>query len=423
MKKFLLASLLGALVLGLWTVPSQAGELDALLDKLVNKGVLTAGEAAAVKEEAVHEASNQQMANNGGFNLPDWVQKMKLKGDFRLRYEYDHKHMTADARERGRIRLRFGVETKVADQVKVAFGLATGGSDSRSTNQTLQDFFSTPDIRLDYAYAEYKPTSDISVVGGKFSRGAYLWAPTDLLWDGDIRPDGMAFHVGHSLADDLKGWVNGGVWILDENGTADMPDPFLPYVQGGLAYKHDKVDAKVATTYYAFQGVKGLSSLDNSASTNTGAATGLQSTYRSIGASAEVGFHDIFGGLPLHADERIAFFGDYIHNLDNTMIKSGLNGWAFGFKFGNKKVSDPGTWQFKYIKAVLGKDAFLDTFPDSDRYGGGTDIYSNECILEYALKKNIILGLDYYNSRGWSSTNTNRKKTDHLLQADLVLKF
>ena len=60
-------------------------------------------------------------------------------------------------RDRARIRFRLGAETKVNDQTKVLFGLATGGTDPRSTNQTLENSFELKDIRLDYVYAEYAP--------------------------------------------------------------------------------------------------------------------------------------------------------------------------------------------------------------------------------------------------------------------------
>ena len=70
--------------------------------------------------------------------------------------------------------------------------------------------------------------------------------------------------------------------------------------------------------------------------------------------------------------------------------------------------------------AELGKDAWLDALPDSDRYDPGrTDIKSHEVVLKYALKKNIILGLDYYNSDRIKSS----KNRDQLIQADVVFKF
>ena len=73
----------------------------------------------------------------------------------------------------------------------------------------------------------------------------------------------------------------------------------------------------------------------------------------------------------------------------------------------------------KYIYANLGKDCFPDMFPDSDRYGGRTDVVSQEFIFEYGLAKNVSLALDYYSSARIKAARDN----EHLLQADINFKF
>ncbi len=43
-----------------------------------------------------------------------------------------------------------------------------------------------------------------------------------------------------------------------------------------------------------------------------------------VGAIGELGFNDLFGGLSCGFDERIAFIGEYIHNVeadDNETLK------------------------------------------------------------------------------------------------------
>ncbi|MCA9401696.1 MAG: putative porin, partial [Candidatus Omnitrophica bacterium] len=168
---------------------SRAGEIDLLLDKLVEKGVLSSVEASIIADETKQEVS-KDVATGKSYAVPEWVQKMKFKGDIRIRHQYERRHNDSEPRNRGRVRLRFGVEADVIEKVKVGFGLATGGTDPRSTNQTFQNTFDSPDIRLDYAYAQYAPIQEVTVVAGKFPRKDYLWAPTDLLWDGDINPEG-----------------------------------------------------------------------------------------------------------------------------------------------------------------------------------------------------------------------------------------
>ncbi len=161
-----------------------AGEVDILVNKLVEKGVLTAGEAQEIITETKEEA-RLQLAKGESPSVPSWVQKIKVSGDLRNRYQWEQKKNAAGTEyskgNRDRVRFRLGVDAEVNDKVTVGAGLATGSDDPRSTNQTLYDAFQTPDIRLDYAYGEYKPYAWSSVVMGKFKRKAYLWEPSDLL--------------------------------------------------------------------------------------------------------------------------------------------------------------------------------------------------------------------------------------------------
>ncbi|MFA5287692.1 MAG: hypothetical protein WC394_05445, partial [Candidatus Omnitrophota bacterium] len=76
-------------------------------------------------------------------------------------------------------------------------------------------------------------------------------------------------------------------------------------------------------------------------------------------------------------------------------------------------------WQFKYLYAMLGRDAVLDVLPDSDRYGGKTGMRSHEGELTFGLGKNTSLGLDIY--RSWSTIGAKAPET--LVQFDWNMKF
>lgn len=415
MRKIVLGIFVIFSVLLIQSTLSQAGEIDVLLDVLVEEGILSPVKAQTVRNETKQRLTKGVSVSKHS-SLPEWVQNTKLKGDLRLRYQYEKKNANKKARTRGRLRYRLGLETKITDAIKVGAGLASGSSDPRSTNQTFQDTFSSKGINLDFAYVEYLPVKEIKMVGGKFKRKSYLWAPTDLLWDSDINPEGGSAHFEKSLSQSIYGFLNTGIWILDENGTADKANPSMHYAQAGAKWKGDGLDAKVAAIYYGFDGVKGVD-LNNEKNTNTqagGVPDGvLKYDYDSIGVSAEFGISEPFG-VPV---SRISMFGDYINNISKKVDED--TGWAVGVKFGDEKVKKKGQWQGKYIYTNLQKDAFLDTFPDSDRYGGSTDIKSHEVIFSYGLQKNVILGVDYYNSDRIKAISNQ----EHLLQTDILFKF
>ena len=393
-------------------------QVDSLIEKLIEKGILTKSEARGIKQEIV---SDEKVLREDAMktSIPEWVQKTKIKGDARVRYQYERRENDTEARTRGRVRFRLGVDSQINDQWKMSAGLATTevgtGStvdDARSTNMTFTDGFRRGDIRLDYAAAEYQPAPWAKAIVGKFVKTDYLWVPTDLLWDTDINPAGGGLHLEHKFSDNVSVYLNNGVWVIDENGKTDRTDPFLVYSQAGIKNKMGSIDTNLAGVYYGFNGVKGIT-VDGTSATNTLTGGVLQYDYDSMGASAEVGFKNPFG---LECFERLAFFGDFIHNMDPD---DNANGWASGVKFGDAKVVGKNQWQARYQYAYLGKDAFVDAFPDSDRLGGITDVKGHEWILEYGLSKNVVLALDYYQDDRITAAK-NRQK---LIQADINLKF
>ena len=60
--------------------------MDVLLEKLVDKGILTPTEASIIKDETKQQVS-KELVEQRSYALPEWVQKIKIKGDLRVRYQ------------------------------------------------------------------------------------------------------------------------------------------------------------------------------------------------------------------------------------------------------------------------------------------------------------------------------------------------
>jgi|LQYC01.1.fsa_nt_gi hypothetical protein len=396
---------------------SHANEIETLLNKLVEKGVLTGAEAQAVLVET-REEERKKIAQRKHDILPEWIQKTKLTGDFRLREQYEKNNAKED-RWRTRIRYRLGIESQVADKFKVGFGIASGGSDPRSTNQTFQDSFSSKGINLDLAYGQYNPFKWLTLVGGKFKNP--LFTPADLIWDSDITPEGGAAQFNYNVRDSFGLFMNVGFFILDERNSETPPppkerqDPFMYVVQPGFEWKIQDADLKdlaklkASVAYYGFTHVKN-NILDNTGKTNTGYSSGLKYDYNSFVTNAQLGFMPEGFIVPY-----VGVFGEFVYNPDP---KKGNTGWLVGGIFGDEKVSEKGQWQLKYMYRRLGRDAVLDTFPDSDFFGGATDVKGHEGIFEYGICKNVSVSLDYYNSK-----QLHGAESENLLQLDWNLKF
>ncbi|MFA5096672.1 MAG: putative porin, partial [Candidatus Omnitrophota bacterium] len=235
MKKILaVAAAAGFLALCLIS-SSYAGEIDILLQKLVDKGVLTAGEAQQVKIET-QEQVKKEVATGTSASLPFWMQNIKIKGDLRLRYQYKHdKAANGLAKDTniGRIRMRLGLEGKINEKLKAGVGIATGSGDPRSTNITFGGYNEKKTIVLDYGYAKYSPFSWLELVGGKMFLGDTLWEPSDLIWDTDITPEGAMIKLNKGVGPNANLFFNTGVLIVDADTSSDNDAPVAYIVQPG----------------------------------------------------------------------------------------------------------------------------------------------------------------------------------------------
>ena len=378
--------------------PAGAGELDLLLDRLAAKGVLTSGEAAEVRESA------------SGRKVP-----VGLKADFRVNYEYSDNRNLAHARHRARYRLRFGAEAAAGEKFRVAFGLAGGaGADSRSANQTMGGNFEKKSLHVDYAYAEYGDER-AAVAGGRIRNP--LWTPTDMTWDSDINPEGLAVRVAPGPGKPGGFLFCAGFLVLDE-GAATPSDPYMVFLQPGLAYASaDKaLELRAEAAFYAFGHVRGGPVLANRPSPSGGS----QAANAAPGGVYAHGYDALHPAVELtYAPQGLggsfSVFGEYIKN---TTLSRRSAGWLAGTRFGWRKVETAGQWQFRWTLRSLAGEAWLDTYPDSDFYGGATGVRGQEFLLSFAVGAGAVLEADYYQSESRLSG-----KGERLLQAGFNLRL
>lgn len=126
---------------------------------------------------------------------------INFSGDIRLRGEPFFGGPTNESLERfrGRIRVRFNATADLGSQFKTGFTLASGDiNDPTSTNQDLTGFYTRKTIALDQAFVEYKPDwfKSLDLIGGKFR---YPWYNTELTWDKDLNPEGVAETLGFNV--------------------------------------------------------------------------------------------------------------------------------------------------------------------------------------------------------------------------------
>jgi hypothetical protein len=345
----------------------QAATIQALQAQLME---LTARLDALESEKSQIITSSRPVVSARGAAQTKALEGIKFKGDFRFRQESFDIDGQAD-RHRSRLRNRVALVAPINEGVSVGFGLASGSSDPTSANQSLGAVSSSKQINLDLAYVNWNvPNSDISVQAGKFKNPLKRVGGTGLLWDGDVRPEGVtaSYKKGSLFATGLGSWV-------DENkGDADL---ILLGGQVGSTFKlENNVSVLFGLGYYNITASEGADSLfgvaanENRLDANGGYLYGFQNIE---------GFAEI--GIPIEPG-KITLFADYVQNLDADDYDTGYsvgakvkaNKWSFG-------------WEYRDLEA----DSVLAAFSDSDFLGGGTDGEGHILKTGYALNKKISL--------------------------------
>src|SRR5208283_2082876 len=86
MKKIVL-TLTAVLIFGWQGMSFADTAVDSLIQKLKDKGILTDQDADQLKGQIASEQQTSQAAQTTAFKklLPDWINSIKITGDFRLR--------------------------------------------------------------------------------------------------------------------------------------------------------------------------------------------------------------------------------------------------------------------------------------------------------------------------------------------------
>ena len=440
-------------------------------------------------------------ARQGKLTAPEqaasWTQNISMFGDFRLRAESDMFPSGNDNtgafpnfnaintgapfdvsgtqfapqnnvdRERFRLKLRarLGWDINLEDGWSAGFRLATGENSSPVTanqglgvaNQGQGGNFSKYAIWLDRAFLKYEVGSDqssgMSLLFGRFDNP---FMSTSIIWEDQIGFDGIAAKGRRELTDGITVFGTGGlfpVFNTDLNFASNQPskfkstDKWLYGSQLGVDFKITKdINAKIAASYYDFEGVQGrlsspfipLTAQDQGNTDDTRPSFAQKgNTYRAIrdiipSAINNFGTIDQFQYFGLASKFRVAsldgrvdfsnwepyqlsLIGQYLDNtaFDGSAINTvavnnrgantaaGLPGafegsgaaWLLKVQFGKQVFEKLWDWNVAMDYRHVGSDAVIDGFNDNDFGGGGTNVEGFTVGGSVALSKRVRLSL------------------------------
>ncbi len=449
----------GVAASALCSISTQAQSADALLDKLVEKGILTTKEANDLKREADQGFTKAYQVKSG---MPDWVTSLKLSGDFRARYEgnyYENDDPSTRGfsvqRDRYRYRLRFGAVATLKDNFEVGLRLASGDAASGfstanplSASSTFQDNGSRKGIFVDLAYAKWTALNNASANATlTFGKMESPFAFSYNVFDPDYNPEGLAGQFTYNLSSQHSIKAIGGGFVLDEFSLSTH-DPLLV---GGQLLLDSKWSKQLSSSLGAgILGIKSVQSLTNSVVPNIN--RGNTRSPGNAGGYPTFHFNPIVGDASLtytldsfpcyQGPFPVKLLGEYLNNpATSTKNEAFMGGVVFG-KAGKKH-----TWELSYQYRYLGANSWYEELPDDDfgafygaeqpnagfmnattnptgaGFGGGTNVRGHVAKATYSLTDSLAFIVTYYNAILINELPAGSKSgTSHLL-VDLVWKF
>jgi hypothetical protein len=308
---------------------------------------------------------------------------LAFSGDARIRYE---QNFGGSRPERGREVVRARLRATYAVDPHLTFGarLVTGDPDDpNSADITLTQFDDDLVVALDQFYAKGS-FGPLTLFAGKFDNP---FTRNDLVWDGDVNPQGLAGLVATPLGKTAKLRLAAMHFIVDE--AAAGPDSHMDGAQVGLAAKLGKgVDADVAAAYYHYD-----------LPTLVGADAGdFRSNLVSGGRYVSL-FHlvDLTGSLTWAGMGKrwpVRLVGDWVHNRGAAVPDD--SGFSADLFVG--RASSPRDWRVQYGYAEAGVDAVLAAF-SHDNTDLATNYVQHTLGLDYVPIPHVLLNATLYHYR------------------------
>lgn len=458
-------------------VPPAGPPADALINKLVEKGILTDKEA---KDLLAETARTTNEVSPSKWKLSQAIKDIGIFGDIRFRYEYRETANNAPGlsgssqedyyRERFRYALRFGIRGDLFDKFYYGLRLETStnprspwvtfGDDSNPTPSAKN----SDGINVGQVYLGWRPTSWYEMTVGRMPMPLYV---TPMIWDSDINPEGAVEKFKTTVgAVDL--FANLGQFLYqDANPDHGLPssDTFvLAWQVGANANLATNLSFKVAPVVYNYTGVGSSAGL-NQPFTGQGDINGLNPN--NAPAFNQNGINNLLVmEVPWELNWKIykygaRLFGDFAYNFQGgdraraayqaTQVPApgsvplshaytGENkAYQVGVGFGNLglvygQTSKRNTWEVRAYWQHVEQYAADVNLLDSDFFEGRGNLEGFYTAVAYSITDGIIATARYgYANRintdlGTGGNNLdipvlNPIKNYHLLQLDLTWRF
>jgi len=360
---------------------------QAVLDLLLRKGLITSQDVQEVKAK-LDEDLARSIEEHNKIKTGSWVDRMTFYGDLRLRVDnisYEESLQKSD-RLRFRVRLRLGMDWKLADWATVGARFGSGEGYPGSNFQTFTDTFRKKPIHIDAAYVTLQlPDHDwIRVTAGKMNNP--IWQPqfnSPMVYDIDVTPEGVGEQLSLTFGDNKQHrlFANFGQFAVKEFAS-DSDDIYMFDLEAGAELKTSRLKLTAAGGYLFTHNLANTNykvgdsfTLGNATVVSAPGVTNYFADFHVAYARAEAAWtlaDKPFLGTPV----MLTLGGEYLKNLASAYKNvpdspDQTDGWSVQLAFGQAKKK--GQWQVAYQYKHLEADATWDAIADSECGCGGTD--------------------------------------------------
>jgi len=355
----------------------------------------------------------------------EWHEKLKLKGDIRFRNELIQQQDKKD-NFRWRMRARIAAEAEINETWSATIGLASGSDDPVSTNQTLSSGFSRKTIMLDLAYVDFHPKQapGLNMIAGKMKLPFETADKTQLVWDNDLTPEGIALKYKRTAGEKAEIFMNAtGFYITDRDPDNEQ---WMSGGQAGFSVKPSvKMSVMAGVSYFDYHRTKGQLGIYNpvklygNSKTKIGTSVVNGDTIDVFGYASDFNQLEVFGLVDIKANDKVSLrlTGDYVNNAAADSLNTAYlfgGSLAYGKDKGSMKLSA----NYRKVEA----DALIGAFTYSDPWGGGTNGKGFELGFSYGLAKGASFDVTYLiNTKGIKESDT--ESDYNRLQVDFQTKF
>lgn len=458
---------------GALSTQALAQDQGALLDALVQEGILKESKAEEIRAKLTRD---YEKSSAGKIKLDSSIKQLNFYGDFRGRYQWDESRIQGGSpalavtaaqpsrnQQRERIRLRLGADIKLADGFFGGFQLQTNNA-ADSGMQTTADVttgaggagFQNYNIYISRAFLGWDGIKGLTGIVGKQANPFYTGG-SELLWDQDINPVGLSEKVEFHK---LLGWVGpveatltaGQFTFFDNNeGRAagvnqsdTSTDAWLFETQLLLAYKFDdthKLSIAPGFLTYNAASTTGLTSTSNA--TPFAAANGtrglalalLPGDYTTKLFGFKTKFHWDFS-YNVDGATRAEVYGLQGHNGSNDALRHLTRddvAWLVGVQVGENKKKGDLSFLAQYRQ--VGVTSIDPNINDSDFGGSKLNVRGPKFGLGYNFSNAVVANLTYqyaFNLRNDLNTQASAvagakaladRQSHQIFQADINVKF